>query len=477
MIMKWSQYSENIFDTFQSKECNILVQAVPGAGKTTNIRHLWTLEDKPTVYLVFNKHVQLEAQAKLPEKRNSTILTLNGLGFQAVLTHFGKVTLDDKKVQNIIKSEISYSPLLEWKEKRERQFQCAKAVAMMKCLDTGNGISYQVFNDMLSQHDLESYDGMYQDVKRVLEINDRQTKVIDFADQLRLPVIYNLPLPSFHTVLGDEVQDFNPVQLALIQKIEAEKYVLVGDKRQSLYAFRGAMSNAMQEMKEEFRCVELPLSITYRCATAIVGEAAKLYPEIEAWDESPIGEVRYSTAEKEGFGGDSIVLCRMNKPLITLAYTLLNQGIPCYVRGRDIGLGLINLIKKHEVSNVRELLHSLHAEYLVELEKAHIKEDDARAQRVEDKYTSAFTFCEKCSLNDHPNVVIENINSVFQEGRGICLTTVHKAKGLEAEKALLLDTPLYKVFQARAKYPWQREQEVNIEYVAVTRAKRELVYL
>ena len=187
--------------------------------------------------------------------------------------------------------------------------------------------------------------------------------------------------------------------------------------------------------------------------------------------------MRHSSADKEDYSARDIVLCRMNRPLVQLAYQLLQGGIPCHVRGRDIGNGLVKLIEKQGAFTVRELIGYLNDECSVELEKARLKEDDDKMQRVEDKYSSALLFCHKCKLDDTPQRVIEGINTLFEQGRGVCLSTVHKAKGLEAERALLLNSELFSSFAAKAKQPWQREQERNVHYVAVTRAKGELVYM
>jgi superfamily I DNA/RNA helicase len=54
---------------------------------------------------------------------------------------------------------------------------------------------------------------------------------------------------------------------------------------------------------------------------------------------------------------------------------------------------------------------------------------------------------------------------------------VHKAKGLEAERAFLLEHTLHESFTQRARHQWQKEQEKNILYVAITRAKQQLVYM
>jgi superfamily I DNA/RNA helicase len=115
--------------------------------------------------------------------------------------------------------------------------------------------------------------------------------------------------------------------------------------------------------------------------------------------------------------------------------------------------------------------------YAVEYESARLKDNDDKMQRVVDKYESALLFCGKASLARDPEEVCSIIDTVFTQGKGVTLSTVHKAKGLEAERAFLLDSTLHHSFTQRARYPWQKEQERNILYVAITRAKRELVYM
>jgi superfamily I DNA/RNA helicase len=126
---------------------------------------------------------------------------------------------------------------------------------------------------------------------------------------------------------------------------------------------------------------------------------------------------------------------------------------------------------------VKELIARLSEEYNVEHEKARVKEDDEKIQRVSDKYESALLFCGKATLASDPEEVCSLIDAVFTQGKGVTLSTVHKAKGLEAERAFILESALHQSFMHRAKQHWQKEQEKNILYVAVTRAKHELVYL
>ena len=475
--MQWSHYSEALFECFRHSDSNIMVQACPGAGKTTNIKHLWSLTDKPTVYLVFNKHNQLEALEKMPQRSGSDVLTLNGLGHRALLNTWGKVTLDNKKTYAIIKNAISYKGL-HYREVQARQAMLARAVAIAKCVDTDGSMPRALYTEMLSTYDLDAYSGMYADVLHVLSQSDNMTHVIDFADQLRLPVLYKCNMPAYAVALCDEVQDFNPIQAALLQVLDMQRVVLVGDTHQSIYGFRGAMNDSMAMLSAQFTCTELTLSITYRCAAQIVKEAQKVYPgSIEKWAESPEGIVRHSEALQEDYQSDTIVLCRMNRPLIILAYDLLKRGIACHVRGRDIGQGLVRLIKQQDCTTVRQLITALYTAYSAEHAVADAKDDDVKMQRIEDRYGSALLFCERCSLDDSPQVVIDAIEEMFTDGRGVCLSTVHKAKGLAAEKALVLQPDLIAACRRRAALRWQQEQEDNVRYVAVTRAKRELVYM
>jgi superfamily I DNA/RNA helicase len=471
--MKWSKYSEAIFDAYVSEIPGLLVQAVPGAGKTTNIRHMWSMDARECAYLVFNKHTQVEAEEKLMVKPGSAICTLNSLGYRAVRNTFGRVMLDDRKVYNIIKEMYGN------KLKKEQWSVLNKTVQLAKCISLTSDLTDTQYDGIVSIHDIDEYPGLQTQTRNVLQRSDEITDVIDFADQLRFPVIYQCNVPHYSVVLGDEVQDFNAVQAALLQHIKADSYVLVGDRNQSLYGFRGAMVGSMNYLAEWFNCQELPLSINYRCATSIVEEAAQIYPEIEPWEESSVGVVRNSTPQAEmlTLAPNDLVLCRLNRPLIEYAYELLRNNVACHVRGRDIGQGLVQLIERQKAIDVQHLIGKLCDARDVELLKAQMKDDIGKAQRVEDKYNSALLFCSKCSLDDAPDAVISEVQRLFEAGNGVCLTTVHKAKGLEADRALLLHTQLFSDFQRKASKAWQRVQERNILYVAVTRAKRELVYM
>ena len=67
-----------------------------------------------------------------------------------------------------------------------------------------------------------------------------------------------------------------------------------------------------------------------------------------------------------------------------------------------------------------------------------------------------------------------NIKTIFtDEIQGIVLSTVHKIKGLEADRVFIVRPDLLPMKNVKS---WQYAQEKNLEYVAITRAKLELIY-
>ena len=66
------------------------------------------------------------------------------------------------------------------------------------------------------------------------------------------------------------------------------------------------------------------------------------------------------------------------------------------------------------------------------------------------------------------------IKTIFtDEIQGIVLSTVHKIKGLEADRVFIIRPDLLPMQTAK---PWQYAQEKNLEYVAITRSRLELIY-
>ncbi len=101
---------------------------------------------------------------------------------------------------------------------------------------------------------------------------------------------------------------------------------------------------------------------------------------------------------------------------------------------------------------------------------------EAKLIALQDKHDCIVCFTEDCETVKQ---VTNKIEAVFNDNEtdGIKLSSIHKAKGLEARRVFILQPEGATIPHPLAKSPWQREQEMNLLYVAITRAIEELVYV
>ena len=174
-----------------------------------------------------------------------------------------------------------------------------------------------------------------------------------------------------------------------------------------------------------------------------------------------------------------MILCRVNAPLVSECFKFLRAGRKANIQGRDVGIGLISTIKRMKAENIEKLLWNLDLWLCQEQAKEQRKRNpsEARLIALQDRVECIFCFAEDTKTVEE---VVKKIETVFTNDKdkpGIMLSSIHKAKGLEANRVFLLEPEGATVPHPMAKTPWQREQEMNLRYVAITRAISELVYV
>jgi superfamily I DNA/RNA helicase len=248
---------------------------------------------------------------------------------------------------------------------------------------------------------------------------------------------------------------------------------------QAIYGFRGADSTAMAGIAEEFSAVTLPLSISYRCPQTVVAEAQKWVSHIQASPTADEGTVvRMGKYSAEDFSRQDAVICRNVAPLIKTAYSMISRNIPVNMLGRDIGKGLISLIKTLKAKTIIDLDEKLSDWADKEMSRLSGKgENESKMDSVNDKVDCIKIFISQATKTTTVQDLIQKIESFFSdEANGnLTLCTIHKAKGKEWERIFILDESRF--FPKWAKKEWMKEQEKNIVYVAVTRAKKDLIFI
>ena len=241
----------------------------------------------------------------------------------------------------------------------------------------------------------------------------------------------------------------------------------------SVYGFNAADEKNFQWFEKFPKTKVLPLSVSFRCSQAVIRKAQEIVPDIKALPDAPEGSVRDGNVLTEAQSGD-FVLCRKTMPLVKLFFEFLTQRRKAIIKGSDIGIHLIELIGK--INNIEKLISFWETElvsFRKDLKKQGILNPNEHSgyTALEDK---VMTLLFLARLADSILDLKYKIKSIFtDEIQGIVLSTVHKIKGLDANRVFIIRPDLLPMQTPKA---WQAMQEKNLQYVAITRARLELIY-
>ena len=477
-----------IFDAAATGGGNIIIQAVAGSGKTATLgeltKRLYAAGDPGTVaYTSFAKRNVEDAKARFDAR--VVCGTMHSLGLKGI-TRASKARprVDGGKVRKALYKLISKDAVREYGSHVAALVGAAKSQGLvpadMPGVEGPICDTPEAWEELIERFDLTLPDEK-QCVKlarRVLEEGLRDLSTVDFDDMLYVPVVMDLELQRYDWLLVDEAQDLNPVQRAMISMLLTEngRLVAVGDSRQAIYAWRGADSDALAQIKSDFGCAEYPLSTSYRVCRAVEGLAREIVPHFRVHDDNAPGTVsRADVVSSRDFGARDLILCRNNAPLVKLAFRLIRERVPCQVLGRDLAGGLTAIVNRLKPVDLFDLS-----------EKLNIYEDRETAKLLaQDREPAVGALKDKCDVlrlfvaeSEDVDTMIREIQDFFADtqGRGkLTLSTVHKAKGGEADVVWILDEHLMP--SRYAKTPEARLQEQNLMYVAYTRAKKALRFV
>lgn len=475
----WSVYQQNAFDflkqnIIQRLVRNLILRAGAGSGKTTTIVEMVRMCVGSVIFLAFNKAIATELSARGVNAR-----TFHSLTYGAVTRARGVRQVEPNKLRMIIEERLGDTDRKLYGSFMTKLVSLARQQGIDCLIDDAE----QNWIDIVDHHDLELENDRAEfakaiDLSRQLLQWSNADDRVDFDDLLYLAVKDGITLQKFDTVFVDEAQDTNAIQRALLRKImhDQSTLVAVGDPSQAIYGFRGADSDSMDILKSEFNATELPLTVSYRCPAKVVEYAAQ-FGTIEAAPGAAEGAVTdMAKWDLKEFQANDLIICRVTRPLIAVAYKLMKARIPAYIMGREIGAGMVSLIKKLNAKGIDNLIERLTIYTNREVEKAKAKKQEAKAASVQDKTDCILFLIESLKETDRtvPELirVIENLFS--DKANAVVLATIHKAKGLEARRVFWIDRG-FKCFQPKQR--WQQQQETNLCYVAASRAKEELFLL
>lgn len=498
-----SKYQEAIFDYVLNGNGNLVVEAVAGSGKTTTILEILKLipKDKKVLFCAFNNTIVDELKERVNGCKNVKVSTIHSMGFYSCLRNIkgiNKTPQDYKYSSELNKNIFHYTKNSQYTMGKNKFNAYKKNIIELFNLCRLNlAHTLEEIKQICIRYEIIPTHDEINVVLKLIQYGLKHQDTMDFIDMVWYPIVSVFDLNAlfkYDYIFVDEAQDLSKAQREFILRCGNEntvRFVFVGDGNQAIYGFGAADPYSFSELKKLPNTKSMPLSVCYRCPKTIVEFVHKYVPHIEAQEGALEGEIRHDKMLADINDGD-MILCRNNAPLVHIYNSYLRMGRKCFIKGKDIGNNLIDLIREHdEDEDTHELNADLKNEGLFsKLYKTYFDKRKSMMMgtgldsRICDESPQLSDLMDKIEtlsiLSEGINTtaqLIDRISRIFTNDiqEGIILSTVHKAKGLEANNVYIARKDLFK--SQSKNTAWEREQEENLEYVAYTRAKRVLGFL
>jgi len=461
----------------------IKIIAFAGTGKTTTLISYTEVRERTRfLYIAYNKAIQLDAAKRFPT--NVVCKTIHSIAHGVT----GALYQQNRKVGNVYPGNV-FSGL-----KHMQGFNTfTRATYALRTVERFIASPDPHIN--MEHVPTRSKDGFFKVEDRERFLSDAQDlweKMQDLNDktcmthdgylklfQLRVRVDFATAMNSepFDVILVDEAQDMNPASIDLVQRQNVST-ILVGDPNQQIYCFRGAV-NAMSVINSSktfylTKSFRFGPRIAHVCDSLLTG-LKDIADKTVIGNDSPsfidgrvVGRVCVITRSNhkqfsetvEAIGRSSHWNPKENEPPRPQIFFAGNDKKEMYFR-QLMEVYYLYANRKGEIWN-----------------NSYIKKFDSfdqlrkHSEKVEDVEVMG-----KCNIvQEFKNDVERHVNNIkrhmckSEEEADIIFSTAHKAKGLE------FDTVKIAGFLDHDLDPMRMiEDEKNILYVAVSRAKKSLI--
>lgn len=467
---------------------NIKINAVAGSGKTTTV--IAYAKAKPTtsriLYLAFNKSVKLEATKKFAEKglTNVTVETAHSLAFKNIVYRSNyKVRSQGYKTNEI-------AELLSLQATGEKHAEYIIANHINKF------IAYFCNSDKRKVQELNYLDIVADPVARLFvaanyQYIEKQARIVlGKMDKAEIEITHDFYLKKFQLanpqlgydyILFDEGQDASPAMLAIFLQQSATK-VIVGDTHQQIYGWRYAV-NSLE--KADFTTYHL--STSFRFAQPI----ADLAVDVLQWKEQLATHkpVTINGKGKSKAKATVAVIARTNLGLLLKAIEYVTEKKEInhiYFEGNinsytyaDEGASL------YDVLNLQNGKRDLIRDNLIKAMKD-MEELKEYIEKTEDMQLGMMVEIVKEYGNEIPSIIKaikdKHVPNDEKEKADIIFSTVHRCKGMEYDiihlaNDFINEEKLEKTLADTKKEALNKtklNEEINLLYVAITRAKHAL---
>ena len=230
----------------------VSIKAVAGSGKTTTLLKLaQENSDKKILYLAFNKALANEVRLK----RNKIAKNLQPYTFDAFIRQCFINKFPNKGFPIKFLNTFTFGEEYPWFQRKPARM---KKTFISKFNTFCKNIKYNEMYEFMN----ELYPTASPFTKRQLIKmwhHTKQNKLMTFDGLRKLALVQHWFKDYLDTnydmIFIDEAQDFDPVMLEILLKDSTIPKVFVGDPRQAIYEWRGAI-NAFEKLPEHTNTVE-----------------------------------------------------------------------------------------------------------------------------------------------------------------------------------------------------------------------------
>jgi F-box protein, helicase, 18 len=467
---------------------NLVVNAVAGSGKTSTL--IAYAKSRPLnskiLYIAFNKTVKVEAQEKFAKAgiANVTVETAHSLAFNYVVKHSqykvgnGYKSYELAKLLQIDTGENNVDIIIANHVTKFIAFFCNSSIAKVQALDYRAVITEPKAKQFVHNF----YDSIEKFTREALA--KMQKGEIDITHDFYLK-LFQLSKPSlpYQYILFDEGQDASAAMLDVFLHQKATK-IIVGDIHQQIYGWRFAI-NSLQQV--DFPVYHLTHSFRFDEEVALVANKVLAWKHKHLQNNLPVKVIGNSVGSTNTF--TKATIGRTNLALLLHAIAQVQNGNykKIYFEGNinsytfaDEGASLYDVLHLYN-GNTSKIKDALIASMPT------LKELEEYIEKTEDNSLGMIVEVVKEFGNKLPDLIanLKNNHTANKADAEMIFTTVHRCKGMEYDEVYLLkdfitenklqqlllkmdDDTLNKALKNKL------EEEVNILYVAITRAVKKL---
>jgi superfamily I DNA/RNA helicase len=476
---------------------NLIINAFAGAGKSVTLLSIaYALKNKTFLFLAFNNSVKKDIERKIKKSnlKNVKVLTTHGLAYNFVKKDikFDKIgkDLNTSEISKLLGIDIFISDLIR--------------IAFNDfCNGNYKDISDETIDEIINNNvSLKFISENKEYLKEKLNIiwNMYLNKELDITHNVYLKY-FQLNIEkyknyiNFDYVLLDEAQDTNEVVLDIFKNLNGKK-IIVGDPHQQIYSFRGSI-NAMYKIRNEIDAKVLYLTQTFRFSKFIAEKANFILKNFKNEEKEIISSKISNSNEINSI----CYITRTNSTLIKIIEKLKDYNIKLIRTPREIFNLPLSIYYYIEYLKNGKYKDRIKEKWILNFKEL----DDLKdyAEDFEDyELISAINIAEEYGKKLFDLLKIAEEKYEAKESN-IYLTTAHTSKGLEWDKVIIThDFPNIIDLIKKEKYKTIKDfrkaykkhidkilngennhfkhqyiiDEINLFYVALTRAKKKVLF-